>query len=214
MLKAEVQGREYSKADANRQLREGALSARSKGSVEYRMGNISAVLNRMGRKWISGYKPAANVGTKVRDKIMAALVRLEAITPGEDIPDADPGHLAEKVRKKRKLPPTVPPTGSTAPKKTTRVSEAFERDPAVVAWILGHAKGVCECCGSPAPFVDSDGFPFLEVHHVEPLGEGGADVIENAVALCPNCHRRCHHAQDRAAVRDALYLKLPRLKKR
>lgn len=41
-------------------------------------------------------------------------------------------------------------------------------------------------------FLLSDGRPYLEAHHVIPLAEGGPDIIENMVALCPNCHRKMH----------------------
>ncbi|HDR7378766.1 TPA: HNH endonuclease [Bacillus toyonensis] len=38
-----------------------------------------------------------------------------------------------------------------------------------------------------------DGTPYLEVHHVVPLATGGEDSVENAVALCQNCHRKAHY---------------------
>ena len=33
---------------------------------------------------------------------------------------------------------------------------------------------------------------YLECHHVKLLARGGEDIIDNAVALCPNCHRKMH----------------------
>ena len=44
-------------------LRAGPLKDRSDGSVEYRMQNISSVLQSRGENWVIGYKPADNVGT-------------------------------------------------------------------------------------------------------------------------------------------------------
>ena len=32
----------------------------------------------------------------------------------------------------------------------------------------------------------------LECHHVKLLVRGREDIIDNAVALCPNCHRKMH----------------------
>lgn len=29
---------------------------------------------------------------------------------------------------------------------------------------------------------------FVEVHHIDPLREGGPDELDNAAALCPSCH--------------------------
>lgn len=69
----------------------------------------------------------------------------------------------------------------------------FKRNPDVVAEVLFRANGICEKCNNPAPFFrKSDNTPYLEVHHYIPLSEGGDDTIENAIAVCPNCHRRLH----------------------
>lgn len=70
----------------------------------------------------------------------------------------------------------------------------YQRDPAVVAYALKNARGVCGDCGNPAPFVSSrTGLPYLEVHHIRMLKDGGSDTVENVIALCPNCHRKRHH---------------------
>ena len=42
----------------------------------------------------------------------------------------------------------------------------------------------------------TEGDPFLEVHHIKWLARKGNDTLDNAVALCPNCHRRMHHLDD------------------
>jgi 5-methylcytosine-specific restriction protein A len=31
------------------------------------------------------------------------------------------------------------------------------------------------------------------VHHRVRLADGGDDTTDNAVALCPNCHRKAHY---------------------
>ncbi len=46
------------------------------------------------------------------------------------------------------------------------------------------------------PFLDVEGKPYLEVHHIKWLSKGGADSIENAIALCPNCHSKMHVIDD------------------
>ncbi|MBU2965239.1 HNH endonuclease signature motif containing protein [Amphritea sp. 2_MG-2023] len=82
------------------------------------------------------------------------------------------------------------------PKKPERKrveTTIFIRNPYVVAEVLDRARGNCERCKSAAPFLrKSDGSPYLEVHHKIPLSEDGDDTVENAVALCPNCHRELH----------------------
>lgn len=71
----------------------------------------------------------------------------------------------------------------------------FQRNPDVVAEVLFRANGHCEHCGNPAPFTRrTNGSPYLEVHHTKSLVEGGEDTVENATALCPNCHRKSHYA--------------------
>ncbi|WP_198670257.1 HNH endonuclease [Dyella sp. C9] len=50
-----------------------ASTGRSAKSIEYRMQNISAVLNDLGQPWIPGLKPAANVGSNVSDRIKSTL---------------------------------------------------------------------------------------------------------------------------------------------
>lgn len=73
MLSREQNGQAINKAHENRVLREGALAGRTKGSVEFRMQNISTVLVELGRERIEGYKPAKNVGANVAKSIREAL---------------------------------------------------------------------------------------------------------------------------------------------
>ncbi|WP_223165119.1 HNH endonuclease [Massilia frigida] len=77
--------------------------------------------------------------------------------------------------------------------------------------MLKVADGICEGCDLPAPFTGTDGFPYLEVHHIMPLASHGSDKPSNTAALCPNCHRRCHLSLDRDEFRLALYEKIGRL---
>jgi len=80
------------------------------------------------------------------------------------------------------------------PEVTFTYQASYKRNPDVVAEVLERAAGVCECCNKPAPFKKSkDKSPYLEVHHIIFLAKGGDDTVENAEALCPNCHRRKHY---------------------
>lgn len=79
------------------------------------------------------------------------------------------------------------------PERVQIVSMSFRRNPDVIVEVLNRANGICEGCKLPAPFLrKSDRTPFLEVHHWKPLSDGGEDVVANAGALCPNCHRAAH----------------------
>ena len=84
-------------------------------------------------------------------------------------------------------------TASPTPNKVAVQRVVFLRNPDVVAEALYLADGKCGLCGCAAPFrKKSDESPYLEVHHKIPLSEGGEDTVENAIALCPNCHRQEH----------------------
>jgi len=60
-------------------------------------------------------------------------------------------------------------------------------------------------------FNKNNGEPYIEVHHVIPLSEGGEDSIYNTVALCPNCHRALHYANNREELRRILLTYLSHL---
>ena len=51
-------------------------------------------------------------------------------------------------------------------------------------------------CGQNAPFLNAQGEPYLELHHIIWLSHGGSDSVDNVVALCPNCHRKMHIVND------------------
>ena len=83
-----------------------------------------------------------------------------------------------------------------APKKPEKIAittTAYQRNPDVVAEVLVRDMGICESCRKPAPFKRrTDKTPYLEVHHLKRLVDGGQDTVKNAMALCPNCHRKAH----------------------
>ena len=97
-----------------------------------------------------------------------------------------------------------PPKGTKKPWRDQRQIAVVARDPGVHAWTLKTAEGRCELCRSAAPFSSPEGRPYLEIHHVDRLADGGADVPENAVALCPNCHREAHYGARTEDIRQEL----------
>ena len=80
------------------------------------------------------------------------------------------------------------------------ITETYIRNPYVAKYAKVRAKGICQLCDSKAPFLNKDGSPYLESHHIIWLSKGGADSIENTVALCPNCHKKMHVMNDKADV--------------
>jgi 5-methylcytosine-specific restriction endonuclease McrA len=80
------------------------------------------------------------------------------------------------------------------PQRISITTTGYRRNPDVVAEVLSRADGKCERCNKPAPFKRvNTGIPYLEVHHRTRLADGGEDTVENAIALCPNCHREAHY---------------------
>tara|TARA_R110000744_G_scaffold158819_1_gene274855 strand:- start:13021 stop:14139 length:1119 start_codon:yes stop_codon:yes gene_type:complete len=211
MLIAESNGESYTKSAYNERLRHGQLSARTRASIEYRMQDISAVLVDLGLNRIRGYLPAQNIGADFRSEIVALLDLRGHIDATNYEDTADDELLQRRAMSLRSKGFESPPGGNPQPCTTTSSGAAYLRSPAVRAWVLQVSDGVCELCHNNAPFMDSYGQPFLEVHHVVPLGDGGPDTPENAVALCPNCHRRCHHANDSLQAREMLYTRVHRL---
>lgn len=73
-----------------------------------------------------------------------------------------------------------------------------ERNQFIAEYTKIRANGICDLCGKEAPFMDKNGKPYLESHHVITLANGGPDAIYNAVAICPNCHRKIHVLNNKA----------------
>ncbi|WP_434709797.1 HNH endonuclease [Pseudomonas sp. R1-1] len=213
MLAREQSSQKFVKTEENRILREGPLAGRTKGSVEFRMQNISTVLVEMGRTRIEGYKPAKNVGANVARSIRMALNASLILTPEDSAPTADEELLERRAAKFESQAFLYVPKGIINPVQAECTKKTYLRDPELRAWVRQQANGRCEGCGNPAPF-EKSGEPFLEVHHVKHLSENGSDRPSNVVALCPNCHQRCHHSSDKLEFTAELYKKDNKIKTR
>lgn len=77
--------------------------------------------------------------------------------------------------------------------RVERKNYVYIRSQAVKEYALKRAGGICENCNNPAPFQKTDGTPFLEVHHIKRLSDGGPDDPAWVAAVCPNCHRELHY---------------------
>ncbi|TAN28269.1 MAG: HNH endonuclease [Castellaniella sp.] len=182
-----------------------AKFGRTVKAFEYRMQNISYVMTLLGRGWVTGLKPAKNVGANKAAEIEAMIADVEGrqSTPVA----AFEIEVREAVNKKN----SHKPEGSRHPATHSSAITQYQRDPAVKAWVLQQAQGKCESCAQPAPFNGTDGRPFLELHHVRQLTDDGSDTVTNAVALCPNCHRAMHYGENARSLVSPLYNRIPRL---
>ena len=75
MKDKELKGIKFTKVDYYRNLSK--KFGRSEKSFEYRMQNISFVFSQLGREWVTGLKPAKNVGSHVFGKIDEIIDRIE-----------------------------------------------------------------------------------------------------------------------------------------
>ena len=74
MLSKELRGLGFNKAEHNRGLQQ-LLPMRTRGSIERKHQNISAVLLELGYPYIDGYKPLGNYQELLRDAVEARLLR-------------------------------------------------------------------------------------------------------------------------------------------
>lgn len=179
------------------------LGGRRPGAVVRRMQTISSMRKRQGLPTVARFGEAQTLTPGIEER----LARLSAIRT----PIANPDVLDDLTDQAWRMEMPAPKSSkASAPMQSMTVTR-FLRRADVRGWVLRAAEGVCEGCRTPAPFVTDGGRPFLEVHHIRPLMEGGPDSICNAAALCPNCHRRLHLGSDRAAYRGEVIDAVPRL---
>jgi 5-methylcytosine-specific restriction protein A len=212
MLSLEQSNQTFRKADENRLLREGPLSKRSASSVEYRMQNISAVMEQMGLSHIVGYVSAKNVGTGIGNRIRKILVEKD-IEAFRKKPTRASQHLTYRLLETQTHQFDDAPEGILNPNQTSSATIKYSRARRITDWVLKQSQGICEGCNQAAPFLCADGSPYLEVHHVKHLAQKGSDRPRNTVALCPNCHRRCHYSSDKDEFTASLYDQVGRLRR-
>lgn len=159
-------------------------------------------------KWADERDPSDHTAFVLRRPVIEALTQL-GILPGEgslhltNPKEISPWESIEQdLDRKVKEAQTLLPEErrkrlAESPKHPEKVlvnTTMFLRNQYVIAEVLARANGVCESCHAPAPFLRvSDGSPYLEVHHRIRLADGGEDTVANAVAVCPNCHRKAHY---------------------
>ncbi len=108
MLQRELEGQPFNKAEHRRMLE--AQLGRSKGSIEYKHQNISAVMEILGLPFIGGYLPARNYQTRLFKVVEA---KLEA---------NDLAACLSQPAGKIALPPEAGITFDNPPKKIKRPS--------------------------------------------------------------------------------------------
>lgn len=132
------------------------------------------------------------------DKLEASLVREDLLST------SDHDELRRRAAVLRAMGEVKRPAGCKTPAVLGGgPSKRFARSLAVAAYVLQRASGNCELCGS-GTFITDSGEAYLEVHHVLRLAAGGPDTVENAVAVCANCHRKLHFGKNKGALIEKL----------
>lgn len=92
------------------------------------------------------------------------------------------------------------------PKTRTGRTTLYDRNPLVVAIAKMRAGSQCEVADCAHDlFIDVADQPYCEIHHINPLSEGGADEIENVVCVCPAHHREAHFGKNAQALRVSFF---------
>lgn len=136
-------------------------------------------------------------------KLLEADCAPEFSVSGLNILEARQARVAKRLSLEQ-LRAAAEASGSRLPGKRSAAVTYYGRKAFVVEFAKRLANGKCDLCRLPAPFEYESGEGYLECHHIVWLSKGGVDLPENAVALCPNCHRKMHilnKEQDRAALR-------------
>ena len=90
------------------------------------------------------------------------------------------------IRKPKKF--ILPKSINKTPGKDMYEVNRFLRDSTLVKKLKTHYDNKCQICGFTFKY-DKDKF-YSEVHHYNPLEEGGNDDMNNMIVVCPN-----HHSQ-------------------
>ncbi|MNO94410.1 hypothetical protein D3C76_860280 [compost metagenome] len=122
----------------------------------------------------------------------------EAEEQDEDEADLSESLAVARLAALAACKPSTDDLGQSAPRKI------YQRSRKVAHYVLMRAKGECESCEKPAPFMKKDGTPYLEPHHVNRLSDGGLDHPRYVGAVCPSCHREIHSGVHGALVNERL----------
>lgn len=122
MRDKELAGEPFVKAERNAALQK--LTGRSRGSIEFKHQNISAVLRKLCQPWIIGYKPMANYQRALLDAIEPALAIRDAQVATSEISlttgFAEPRGLFFEA------PPSMIPSDESDPPELKRLVRKYD----------------------------------------------------------------------------------------
>lgn len=136
--------------------------------------------------------PAGNIVWRVRPELVQAMLNVCPMMLSAGIEEYQKAEQEEAQKTSDdEVHARAKAAGSYAPVQYTSQTMQYRRNEYIAADAKRRAVGKCQLCGK-TPFLDKQNNAYLEVHHIIWLSKGGADALENVVALCPNCHRKMH----------------------
>ena len=138
MVSAELAGQPFNKAERNRALQQ--LISRSRGSIEFKHQNISAVMLGLGQPWIEGYKPAANFQNALVDGVLRWLnAHPDWLVPNEQhfesIPhDRSPLWIGPPPAQRNEPPPVDPENAMPGIASLVRLERSWFFSTSAILW--------------------------------------------------------------------------------
>lgn len=136
------------------------------------------------------FAQGADVNGDLRKTIRFNLVAPHSLSNKDDDDDVvtSPTRTFDEMR--RSAFQAVSPTETQNWRSAKQIRR--QRSTEIKQYVLCRAGGNCELTGEKAPFLKSNGEPYLEVHHIRRLSDGGLDHPINCAAITPNAHREIH----------------------
>ena len=111
LLAAELRGERPTKSTRVRELQR-LMPVRTTGSIEFKLGNISAVLAELQEPWVDGYKPYPNYQQRLREAVVERLGRDHRI--GETLAEYQSNALPAPSTERRAIDDLLVPPPSAS----------------------------------------------------------------------------------------------------
>ena len=140
------------------------------------------------------------VATKIREDLFNSIVHYEDIFVNFEEAEAK-----EIERLKKEGWVEASEIGNMSPSIKYCTIKCHDRIPTVSAFTKLRADFKCEIQGcNYEPFIGLYDLPYIEVHHIVRLADGGEDTLENTACLCPSHHREIHFGENKENLREIL----------
>ncbi|OQY99975.1 MAG: hypothetical protein B6D35_08060 [Candidatus Brocadia sp. UTAMX2] len=141
-----------------------------------------------------------SVATKIREELLNSVVSYEDI-----FVDFEEVEAKEIERLQREGWAESYEVGNVSPSTKYCTIKRHDRIPTVSAIAKLRAGFKCEIYGcNYNPFIGLYNIPYVEIHHIKRLADGGEDTLKNIACLCPNHHREIHFDEKKEKLRESL----------